>query len=222
MTTSSTPRRVRTPSWLDLRLIAGAVLVLASVLVGINVVRSADKTDRLWAVAHDLAAGAVLQSDDLHVVAARLPDGSGGYLPASTDVVGQAVTRALSAGELLPRSAVGSPGSGTTVVIPLGEDNSPKIAAGERITVWVSTARCPDAVVLADVTVQDVQSARSAAFASGGGADVVVRVDAAQAQRVIQALALANGVIRAGLLHGNPSASTPAADDLGACGGSAS
>jgi hypothetical protein len=216
VTSSPTPRRIRSPKWLDVRLIAGIGLVLVSVLIGVKVVTSADKTDRVWAASHDLAPGAVLRAGDLAAVAVRLPDPSARYFLAATDLIGQTLTRQLDAGELLPRSAVGASGIGTTVVVPLGDDNAPKILAGQRITVWVSTKSCPAAVVLADVTVQDVQSARGGSFAAGG-ADIIVRVSAEQALRVIQALALDGGVLRAGVLHGAQSTSTTALDNLSSC-----
>src|SRR4051794_32919907 len=53
--TGPTPRRVRPPRWLDLRLVLGVLLVLASVLLGARVVGAADATVPVWAVTGDLA-----------------------------------------------------------------------------------------------------------------------------------------------------------------------
>src|SRR3712207_7134950 len=47
------PRRVRPPRWLDLRLVLGVLLVLGSVLLGARVVGAADATVPVWAVAGD-------------------------------------------------------------------------------------------------------------------------------------------------------------------------
>ena len=66
--------------------------------------------------------------------------------------------------------------------------------------------------MLADVTVQDVQSTGGGAFSSGSAQGVVIRVPAALAGRVITALALDGAVIRAGILSG--AASTDPNDDL--------
>ena len=55
-----TPRRVRPPRWLDLRLVLGVLLVLGSVLLGARVVGAADATVPVWAAAGDLAAGTEL------------------------------------------------------------------------------------------------------------------------------------------------------------------
>ena len=67
-----TPRRVRPPRWLDLRLVLGVLLVLASVLLGARVVSAADATVPVWAVTGDLAAGTQLSADDLVAVDVRL------------------------------------------------------------------------------------------------------------------------------------------------------
>src|SRR6476469_1490712 len=63
-----TPRRVRPPRWLDLRLVLGVLLVLGSVLLGARVVGAADATVPVWAVTGDLAAGTRLDASDLRAV----------------------------------------------------------------------------------------------------------------------------------------------------------
>jgi hypothetical protein len=216
VSTSPVSRRVRTPSWLDLRLVVGVVLVIGSVLVGAKVVGAADHTSRYWVAAHDLAPGVVLQPGDLRSTAVRLPTSAGDYYPVAASPLGQTVERQVGQGELLPRSAVGATAAATTVTIPLGVDDAPKIVAGQRITVWVSTALCPSAIVLADVAVQDLDSSHSGGLDVSGGEDVTVRVPPDQALRVVQALALANGVLRAGILDG-PGSSDVTLPDLTMC-----
>ena len=219
--TSPVPRRVRAPSWLDLRLVAGVALVLASVLVGVKVVSSADRTTRVWAADRDLAAGTVLTPGDLRSIAVRLPSDGARYVTTRTDVIGQALNRPVAAGELVPASALEPAEPATTVTIPLGGDDAPRIAVGQRVTVWVSTKLCPSAVVLADVTVQGVQSAQGGAFDASGGEDVVVRVSPDLAERVVEALALDGGVLRAGILDGAASTAAPL-PDLSSCAASGS
>jgi hypothetical protein len=213
---SPVPRRLRTPTWFDLRLVVGIVLVLGSVLTGVAVVGAANRSVRMWAMAHDVGAGVVLGADDVRAVAVRIPAGRDAYFAAATSVVGQTVNRGVGAGELLPRSAVGATGTSTTVTIPLTADVAPKIKAGQRITVWVSTKTCPSAIVLADTAVQDVQDSQAGGFGSAGGEDVVVRLSSADAERVIDALALKGGTIRAGLLTG-PAPASAALPPLSAC-----
>src|SRR6476659_1229278 len=57
------PRRVRPPRWLDLRLVLGVLLVLGAVLLGARIVTAADATVPVWAAAGDLAAGTALTDD---------------------------------------------------------------------------------------------------------------------------------------------------------------
>ncbi len=203
---SPQPRRARTPRWLDPRLIAGIVLVLGSVLLGAKVVSAADSTEPMWAAAHDLAPGSVLTAADLTAVRVRMPGGSGHYLGAGTGMAGKTVNRPLSAGELVPQSALTDTRPGTTVTVPLSSANAPKVSRGQRVELWVTTKTCSAVPILGDVTVQDVQTSTGGAFASGAMQSIVVRVPADLAQRLVGALALDGAVIRAGILDGPPAA----------------
>ena len=209
--TSPTPRRVRAPKWLDLRLVAGFVLVLASILLGARVISSANASDSVWAASHDLAPGTVLSADDLSEVHVRLPAGAA-YLPVGTAVLGQSVSRQVAAGELLPRAALVASDAATTITVPLASTNAPHVQRGQRIQLWVSTRSCSAIAVLADVTVQDVQATGGGALSGGSGQGVVIRVPPPLAGRVITAMALDGGVIRAGILSG--AATTDPNDDL--------
>ena len=101
-----TPRRVRPPRWLDLRLVLGVLLVLASVLLGARIVSAADATVPVWAVAGDLAAGTELTVDDLVAVDVRLDETADAYLSTATRPEGRTLARAVREGELLPRAAL--------------------------------------------------------------------------------------------------------------------
>jgi hypothetical protein len=203
---SPTPRRVSAPRWLDLRLVLGLVLVLAAVLTGATVIARARHTDRQLAVTRDLAAGTRLRASDLRLVATQLPDdvkAQAGYLTDPARAIGKVLAQPLHAGELVP-AAVLSPGAAhTTVSMPFAADTAPALSRGERIVVWLSTASCPSVVLLPDVTVQDVRTGDSGGFSSSGNAqDVVVSVAPELARRVVEALAIDNATIRAGVLTG--------------------
>ena len=210
ITTSPAPRRVTPPSWLDLRLIAGVVLVVLAVLAGAWVVARADRTDPVWSAAHDLAAGTVLTADDLSTAHVRLSSAGGRYAPVSTSLVGMTLSRPVGGGELLPRAAVGPASTGTSVTIPLDDDQAPPLSRGQRIKLWVSTKSCLATVVLEDVTVQDVQSGSGGAFSSGSGQDVTVRVPQALADRLVSALDADSATMRAGIIDGPVSSSANA------------
>src|SRR3954453_8266750 len=79
-----TPRRVRPPRWLDLRLVLGLLLVLGSVLLGARVVSAADATVPVWAAAGGLAARSLLPVDVLVAVDVRLDDAADAFLSTTT------------------------------------------------------------------------------------------------------------------------------------------
>lgn len=216
---SPEPRRVKTPSWFDPRLILGVVLVLGSVALGAVVVSRADSSRAVVAVSRDLAAGTVLTATDVHATRVRLQSTSGLYVPASTSVVGRTLTLSLRSGELLPRSAVGPTSkTQTTLTVPVRPENAPDVKRGQRIAVWVSTQYCQAVLVIGDVVVQDVRQAGTGALSAASDESLVVRAPAALAQRVVTALGLEGATLRVGILGGSP---TPSANDnlptLGAC-----
>ncbi len=217
------PRRIATPSWLDLRLVFGVVLVLGSVLVGAKIFSSASKTYPTVAARHDLAAGTVLTAGDVTIARVQLPDhGAGVYLSHVDDAVGKQLSRAVSAGELVPVGALARPAAQTTVTVPLAAGAAPDLRKGQRIELWVSTSTCSSLVLLTDVTVQAVRADPDGSFSAGsGGQDVVISVAPTLADRVIQALALDGAQIRAGVLVGagpeTRSGSVPQLPDLAPC-----
>jgi hypothetical protein len=220
---SPEPRRIATPSWLDLRLAIGVALVLASVLIGAKVVSGASKTYPAVATRRDLAAGKILTADDLKLAQVQLPGhGRGVYLSTLDDAVGKQLDRAVSSGELLPADAVAGVDAKTTLTVPLASGAAPDLHTGQRIEVWVSTASCASVVLLPDVTVQSVHADSGGSFTTGtGGQDVVISVPPAVASRVIAALALDQAQLRAGVLVGARSSASPgpsAPDSAGSAG----
>ena len=216
---------MRTPNWLDLRLVAGLFLVLVSVAVGALVIANSDSTRGVWAVSHDLDAGTVLTTADLTSVKLRLTHGTQLYLPTNgadghgpDGIVGHTVNRRMNAGELLPRAALGAAQPAMTMTVPLTSDQAPKIARGQKITLWVSTKKCQARVVVAGVTVQEVDTAGGGSFGTSSAENVVVRLGPDDAARVITALDLEGAVVRAGVVNGDPKQQAVPSEDLKVCG----
>lgn len=217
---SPTPRRTKAPSWLDLRLVTGVVLVLGSVVIGASVLSSADHRQPRWALTHDLAAGTVLTGADVRPVRVQLGSADGRYLPVTEAVVGRTLQDSLQAGELIPRAELTTPLPGVEVTVPLRPENGPGIAQGDRITLWLSTKTCQGLVLLSGVPVQAVDKSTGSAFGTEAGSILQVRVSAADARRVVSSLDLDGAVIRAGVLSPGQQPD-PAATDLSSCiGGS--
>src|SRR3954453_17090022 len=86
---SPSPRRIAAPSWLDLRLVLGVLLVLVSVLIGARVVSGARQPYPRGTGPPALAAGAGLGASDLQLRQVQLPhQGHGVYLSRLQDEVG--------------------------------------------------------------------------------------------------------------------------------------
>lgn len=113
------PRRVRSPRWLDLRVVLGVLLVLGSVLLGARIVSAADATVRVWAAAADLAPGTALAPDDLVAVDVRLDATAEAYRSAASRPEGRVLSRAVGAGELLPRSVLEEPADQVQLALPV-------------------------------------------------------------------------------------------------------
>lgn len=149
-----TPRRVRPPRWLDLRLVLGVLLVLGSVLLGARVVTAADATVPVWAAAGDLAPGTELAAEDLVAVDVRLDDAARAYLSTGSRPEGRTLARAVRAGELLPRSALEEPDELVQVALPVQAGYVPPgLKRGQVIDVYAVADPAAGATGVADGSV---------------------------------------------------------------------
>ncbi|MFI7586672.1 SAF domain-containing protein [Spongisporangium articulatum] len=134
-------RRLRRPSWRDPRLLAGLLLVLVSVVVGVQVVTGADRTTAVYVARTTLPAGTALTADAVSVARFRLVGGQSRYLLADRALPGGLVVqRTIGAGELVPVAAVGSAASLAVrpVTVPLDDGVPAGVAPGGRVDLWAS------------------------------------------------------------------------------------
>jgi hypothetical protein len=188
--------RHRLPSWLDVRLVLGILLVLVSVLVGARVVASANSSVRVWAVRSDLSAGSVLTAGDLKSVRVRLFDNADRYLATGRSPVGRSLSRDIGSGELLPRDALRARPCGSLLSIPVNAQHLPAgIAKGQRIDVF-ATPKGGDSKettqVLRGVAVQSAARPKGGLVASGALWSITVRVPAGQVGAVVRAIRTAD------------------------------
>ncbi len=179
-------RRASTPGWRDPRLWVGVVIVAASVVGGARLMASVDDTVSVWAVSDDLAEGTRLRAEDLRAQRVRFADGADleHYLLTDTPLPEDAqLTRPVSAGELLARSALGGPEESDLHELPLAvepEQVPPSVEKGSVVDVYVldpgarprSTGAEP---VLEAVTVVEAPPL-SESFGTSGGRQLVVAV----------------------------------------------
>lgn len=209
--TPASPRasRLASPGWLDGRLVVGVLLVLVSVVVGARVLSSADRSTLVYAVTKDLAAGSVLDADDLEQVRVRLFDNADEYVAAGEPPVGYVVRRGLGRGELVPRQALALPREDVDyreVTVPIDVGHLPPgLAAGSQVDVWMTPESLgkPSAtesadqaqdpagaqLVLQGVTVLDVQ-ADGGAFSGSTTIPVVLQVRPREVSALVSAMSL--------------------------------
>jgi hypothetical protein len=188
----SPARRLRTPSWLDVRLVLGLLLVLVAVVAGARVVSGADKSTEVWGMAHDVAAGTKLTGGDLREVRVRLYEEAERYVDVGQSPIGLVVNRDLRVGDLLPGAALEEASSRVLVPLSVDEDRLPAgLAHGDRVDVYVSSesggqGRVDSEPVLSAVTVQSVSGRGSGAFSGSGSAvQLTVAISPADEGRVV-------------------------------------
>jgi sulfur carrier protein ThiS len=139
-----TARRLRQPSWRDVRLLVGLALVLVSVVAGALVVSAADRTSPTYAASRALTPGESVAAADLVVVGARVTGGPSPYLSATGALrPGLVVLRPVLAGELVPTSAVGDRSQVTVrpVTVPVDPEIADGLQTGMLVDVWVARHR---------------------------------------------------------------------------------
>lgn len=194
--------RLRSPRWLDGRLVLGVLLVLLSVVLGANVVARADRSVQVYALQADtdLAEGSVLTAENLRLTRVRLFDGAdqARYFLAAESPTGRVLLRGLTPGELVPRAAVALPAGlepRRRVTIPAQRLHVPDgLAVGDLIDVFVTTGGDGEPrvtrLVLAAALAVRLPTGSGGALAGGGGAEraVVVEVGPELVQSVVEAV----------------------------------
>lgn len=193
---SASPRRLRGPTWLDLRLVTGVLLVLGSVLVGARVVSAADQSVQVWSATRDLSIGTTLRAEDIELVPVRLFESAPAYLSGATDLAGQVVDRPVRAGELLPASALVEPTDRVSVALPVSSTAVPlELRRGQLVDVYATGQERQGGppitrLVLAAAPVQAVDGQSQGVLSSSGSLrQIVVSVPSAQAGSLLAAIA---------------------------------
>ena len=139
-------RRLRIPHgrvrlWFDPRFAVGLVLVLVSVLGVTLLVSHAERTRPVYAAPRTLAAGEVVDAQELVLAQVRLGRAERSYLsPGDLPAGGVVLTRTVSKGELLPEAAVADAGTvDTSSVVVQSTGRLPRgVDAGRLVDVWAA------------------------------------------------------------------------------------
>jgi hypothetical protein len=173
--------------------------VLGSVLLGTWVVAEADRTVPVWAAGRTLPVGAELTPETLVRTRVRLGVGTGAYLDARiAPPSGLVVLRPVGAGELLPRSALGTSARSVLrpVTVPVPGPLPADLRPGAVVDVWSAaraegldtTSHVPARLLVPAAAVHAVNRDQDA-FATTENAGVEVLVGPAELPAVLDALA---------------------------------
>lgn len=201
-------RRLRTPGWGDVRLWLGIALVGVAMVVGSAVLTAGADTITVMRAGRDLSVGA--EPVDLVPVAVNRAAAGDAYLTGEVPA-GAVLKWPVLAGELVPRSALGTRAASPTrrVTVPVDPLHAPAgLQGGDRVDVWSSADRgaaapdTPPVEVLGDVTVVGLASE---AVGMAGEMGVVLEVGqsdvaalvAASRTGVIDLVAVPAGSVRA-------------------------
>lgn len=138
-TTTTRKRRGFRP---DARAIIGIVLVIASVLGVLAVLTFARHTDVMLRATENLVVGEPLDTSKLEPVEVDLGQGRDAYLKQDeVPAEGAVLTRPISAGELIPRDALGAPDTDSATVVVSVDSGLPESATvGSFVEVWASSS----------------------------------------------------------------------------------
>ena len=182
--------------WVDPRLAIGVGLVVASVAGVYGVVAALDRSVLVYSAASTLNPGDRVYPGDLALSTVRLGNSSGHYLKeGEIPGDGMLLTRSVSAGELVPVSAVGSLASlrVASIVVSISGQLSKSIAPGTVVDVWSSIELDdrrfgPPAVLVGSATVVRVLESGGIVSDTRGRA-VELLVPRERIARVLQAVA---------------------------------
>jgi hypothetical protein len=186
----------------DARLWLGIALVVVSMVVGARVVTAGDDTVTLLRAGRDLSVGSV--PGGLEPVVVSRSAFTDRYLPADryasdSSVAGLVLGRPVSAGELLPASALVR--SGTTmlrqVTVAVDPLHAPgDLQAGDVVDVWTTAQQPADgAAARPERVLAGVSVAGTLAEAMGVGGEIGVVIDVPESEVGTLVAATRSGVI---------------------------
>lgn len=177
----------------DLRFVIGVLLVIASIAGVWLLVASSRQTSPVLQATRTVLPGETISSAELRVVDVGLGPVADEYLTPQSLDPGTVAVRTLSAGEIVPLTAVGDADDvGSTSVVIASTAIPAEVKAGTAVELWhappVDDGRAFEKprILVADAVVADV--AEEAGMLAGGRTDVEVIVDRADVGDVLAAI----------------------------------
>jgi hypothetical protein len=93
------------------RLAMGLALFIVALTAASLISKEVNRTVLVWASTGDLAPGQIVMQSDITPVSVLLAQSAKNYLSSSAEIVGTTVLKKISAGDLIPGSAIGASGN---------------------------------------------------------------------------------------------------------------
>ncbi len=181
----------------DPRILVGVVLVLASAAGTTAAVTALTRTVTVYRAERALVAGERVTADRLAPSSVRLGDAQDLYLAGPLPAGGLVATRTVAAGEMVPRSAVGTSAqlATATVVVELSSTLADGVGAGTDVDLWSAPRLSgaqerfgPPVVLVSDAVVARVAT-RTGLVAGGQDDAVEVQVPRDEVAALLEAQA---------------------------------
>jgi hypothetical protein len=190
---------VSSPRWFNARFVAGIVVVVAPIVIGSQVLASANRYADVYVARVPLMPGEHVSAADLGVGRVRFDGQAPRYVAAGRAPLGYVVTHFVGEGELVPLSALSGAATAIDatrwVTVPVAIGHVPGgLARGELVDVYVtaksqgqpSVAPPAPRLVISAAPVDSVTG--SGALASSGNVSVVLEVPSARVAAVVDAI----------------------------------
>lgn len=130
----------------DPRLLIGVALIAASALGTTALVGALTRTVVVYRAGTAIVAGDRITAAKLAPATVRLGDAAGLYLSGRLPAEGLVATRPVAAGEMVPRSAVGTQVAvrSATVVVDLASPLAAGVAVGSTVDLWSAAKADPN------------------------------------------------------------------------------
>lgn len=170
---------------LDLRLVAGLLLVILSILGVSFLLSRGTNTTGVYVAAGALSTGHKVSENDLEVIQVALGDASDAYLAQGELESGYVTTHPIASGELIHLSSL-SPAkksTTTTVVVELATALPRRVQPGSTVDLWAAMAigqgvyATPEVLVSGAEFVREVKPEGITAITTGTSVEVLIPAD---------------------------------------------
>jgi len=176
------------------QLLLSAAVVAGSVVGAWFVIESSKITEVYLVTRSDLASGTALTEQNLETADLALFARGGQYLQADELPLGSYLTRTISAGEIIPKSAVTTQALDdfSNIVLTPSVEISSAITPGSKVSVWASPALDYQSFgepTIAALDVEVVQVKEPEGSFASTGKSVEIRVPITSIQSILRAIA---------------------------------